>query len=276
MPFISSVIITFNEEQNIEKCILSAWAVSDEVIVVDSYSNDRTVEIAKELGAIVHLEKFRGYIGQKNFAISLASHNYVLVLDADEVLDTTLISAIQEAKKTLQFRAYSMNRCTNFCGHFIRHGLWYPDKKIRFFDRSIAKWGGMNPHEKIQFQGHFPVKHLPGEILHYSFTSIEDLVWQNNRFSTIAASSLYANNIRSSWYKILVHPTWAFMNGYFFRLGFLDGASGFFIAVHTAHQVFMKYTKLYKLQLQFKKSHSPTLVKPISTEKKNLPEKSIN
>ncbi|HMU47984.1 MAG TPA: glycosyltransferase family 2 protein [Chitinophagaceae bacterium] len=276
MPLLSCVIITFNEEQNIERCIRSAWKVADEVIVVDSFSNDKTIEIAKELGATIYLEKFRGYIGQKNFAISLATHNYILSLDADEALDNTLTASILEVKKTLQYRAYSMNRCTNFCGRFIRHGLWYPDKKIRLFDKTIAKWGGLNPHEKIQFNGHFPVKYLSGEILHYSFNSIDDLVWQNNRLSTIAAASLYVNNKRSSWYKILIHPAWAFLNGYFFRLGFLDGASGFSIAIHTAHQVFMKYSKLYRMQTENKKNYSSTLVKPISAEKKNFPEKSIN
>ena len=155
-----------------------------------------------------------------------------------------------------------MNRCTNYCGRFIRHGLWYPDRKIRLFDKSIASWGGLNPHDKIQLKGKFKPHHLQGNILHYSFNTTEDLVWQNNRLSSIAAASLYANGIRSSWYKMLVRPAWTFIKGYLLRLGFLDGADGFSIAIHTSHQVFQKYNKLYRLQ-RSKQGPVATLAKPI-------------
>ncbi len=245
---LSVAIITFNEEQNIERCIRSVKAIADEIIVLDSFSTDRTVDIARSYGAIVHQEKFRGYIGQKNYAMKLASHNYILSLDADESLDQKLIASIQEAKKTFSHRAYVMNRCTNFCGRFIRHGLWYPDKKIRLFDRTVARWGGLNPHDKISLEENFLAYPLEGDILHYSFSSVEDLVWQNNRLSSIAASSLYAKGMKSSWFKMLLHPAWAFINGFFLRLGFLDGFDGFSIAIHTSHQVFQKYSKLYRLQ----------------------------
>jgi glycosyltransferase involved in cell wall biosynthesis len=261
---LSVVIITFNEELNIGRCIESVREIADEVIVLDSYSTDRTVEIASSLGAIVHREKFRGYIGQKNFAIQLASHNYILSLDADEALDEKLVTAILDAKKDFSHRVYRMNRCTNYCGHFIRHGLWYPDKKIRLFDRRIAQWGGLNPHDKIQVSQHFPVKQLDGDILHYSFHTPDDLVWQNNRLSSIAASSLYNNGTRSTWWKILSRPTWAFINGYILRLGLLDGMDGFTIAVNTSHQVFLKYSKLYRLQ------RSRPVAKPLIIEKKSV------
>jgi glycosyltransferase involved in cell wall biosynthesis len=245
---LSVVIITFNEEHNIERCIRSVREVADEIIVLDSFSTDQTVDIARSLGAIVHQEKFRGYIGQKNLAIQLASHDYVLSLDADEALDEKLAASILGVKNDFTRRAYRMNRCTNYCGHFIRHGLWYPDSKIRLFDRRCARWAGMNPHDKIEVDHNFSVGRLEGDILHYSFSTPEDLVWQNNRLSSIAAASLYARGQRSSWFKILVRPAWAFINGYFFRLGFLDGFDGFVIAVHTSHQVFMKYSKLHRIQ----------------------------
>src|SRR5688572_23765446 len=217
---LSVVIITFNEETNIGRCIESVKGVADEIIVLDSYSTDRTASIARELGAVVYYEKFRGYIGQKNYAIQLATHNYILSLDADEALDPKLAQSILEAKKTFSHRAYRMNRCTNYCGHYIRHGLWYPDKKIRLFDRRIAQWGGLNPHDRILLGGKFPVKHLKGDILHYSFDKPEDLVWQNNRMTSIAAASMYANGRRSSWFKMLVNPSWAFFYGYICKLGF--------------------------------------------------------
>ena len=248
MQLLSVVIITFNEEQNIARCIDSVKMLADEIIVLDSYSTDATADIAREMGACVYREKFRGYIGQKNLAMQFASHDYILSLDADEALDPQLARSILREKETFQFRAYKMNRCTNFCGRYIRHGLWYPDAKIRLFDRRIGKWGGLNPHDKVQLAEGFAVKKLEGDILHYSFNSVDDHVWQNNRLSSIAAASMYHSGKRSSWFKMLVRPAWAFVNGFFLRFGFIDGRDGFIIAVNTAHQVFLKYTKLYSLQ----------------------------
>lgn len=265
---LSAVIITYNEEQNIYRCIESVKRVADEIIVLDSHSTDATVEIARSLGAIIHFEKFRGYIGQKNHAIQLASHDYILSLDADEALNETLITSILDAKQNFHQRIYQMNRCTNYCGKFIRHGLWYPDRKIRLFDRRVAQWGGLNPHDKIIVNPGYEVVRLKGDILHYSFKMPDDLIWQNNRLSSISAASLYAKGSRSSWFKMLVNPSWAFINGYFLRLGFLDGFSGFSIAVHTAHQVFLKYSKLYRLQKN-RPMQAPPLTKPIMHEKKS-------
>jgi glycosyltransferase involved in cell wall biosynthesis len=262
MQPLSVVIITYNEEQNIARCINSVKSLADEIIVLDSYSADRTVEIARSLGAIIYQERFRGYIGQKNFAMQLASNNYILSLDADEALDDELAASIMEAKESFPHRAYRMNRCTNYCGRFMRHGLWYPDKKIRLFDRRIAKWEGLNPHDKIGLQQGFTFHHLKGNILHYAFDTIEDLIWRNNRISSIAAVSLYNTGLRSSWYKMTVRPAWAFLNGYFFRLGFLDGFEGFSFAVNTAHQVFLKYSKLYKLN---RSSKQKKVASPLTT-----------
>ena len=256
---LSVVIITFNEEQNIRRCIQSVEKVADEIIVLDSYSRDNTVAIARGLGAVIYKENFRGYIGQKNFAMQLASNNYILSLDADEALDDQLVASILEAKENFHHRAYRMNRCTSYCARFMHHGLWYPDKKIRLFDRRVAKWGGLNPHDKIELMNGFTYQHLKGNILHYAFDTAEDLVWRNNRISSIAAMSLYTTGRRSSWYKMLVRPAWAFLNGYFFRLGFFDGFEGFSFAINTAHQVFLKYSKLYKLQQasKHKKASAP-------------------
>lgn len=275
MQPLSVVIITFNEEQNIARCLNSVRSLADEVIVLDSYSTDNTVAIARSFGATVYFEKFRGYIGQKNLAMQYASNNYILSLDADEALDERLAASILEEKKSLLHRAYSMNRCTSYCGHFIRHGLWYPDRKIRLFDRRVAKWGGLNPHDKIVVQEGFPVCHLQGDILHYSFNSVDDHIWQNNRLSSIAATSLYNIDKRSSWFKMLVRPAWAFINGYFFRRGFLDGADGFTIAVNTAHQVFLKYNKLYRMQRAKKTKASASLTRPLLPEKRSAAEGSF-
>lgn len=266
MHKLSAVIITYNEEANIGRCIESVRAVADEIIVLDSFSTDHTVAIAQSLGARVYQEKFRGYIGQKNLAIRYASYDHILSLDADEALDSTLVQSILEAKEDFTHAAYRIRRCTNYCGRYIRHGLWYPDPKIRLFSRRKARWGGLNPHDRILLPPGTPVKKLKGNILHYSFRTPEDLVWQNNRLSSIAASSLYAHGRKSSWFKMTIRPAWAFLNGYFLRLGFLDGADGFTIAVNTAHQVFLKYSKLYRLQRLQQRTAAP--LKPVIAETK--------
>lgn len=264
MP-LSAVIITFNEELNIARCIRSLKVVADEIIVLDSFSTDNTAILARSLGATVYQEKFRGYIGQKNLALQFATHNYVLSLDADEALDDRLTSSILEEKKSFSHQAYHMKRCTNFCGHFIRHGLWYPDNKIRLFDKRIARWGGINPHDKIELDLGFKAHSLQGDILHYSFNSVDDLIRQNNRLSSIAASSHFIKGKRSSWFKMLIRPSWAFLNGYILRAGFLDGADGFFIAAHTAHYVFQKHSKLFHLQQSRNRQQQTPLIKSIQT-----------
>lgn len=270
MQPLSVIIITFNEEANIGRCIRSVKNLADEIIVLDSGSTDRTVAIAKSLAATIHQLPFKGYIEQKNYAMQLAAYDHILSLDADEALDDTLAASIVKVKRQLHGKAFSMNRCTNFCGRFLRHGLWYPDRKIRLFDRRIAKWGGLNPHDKIIVQKDIPVQHLAGDILHYPFNSLEDHAHRNNRISSIAAGSLYKTGQRSSWYKILVHPAWAFINGYFLRFGFLDRFEGLSFAVNTAHQVFLKYCKLYQLQKSGSLKKHPAVTKLLVSEKKQV------
>lgn len=253
MQNISVVIITYNEEGNIERCIDSAKKVADEVLILDSFSSDNTVAIARSKGAIVHQERFRGYIEQKNLALQLTSHQYVLCLDADEALDDTLANSIIESKVKMDAQAYSMNRCTNYCGRFIRRGLWYPDRKLRLFDKGIGVWGGLNPHDKVILSKAVRIHHLKGDLLHYSYDSIEDHVSQNNKFSSISAQALYEAGKRTSLFKIIFNPVWAFFHGYFLRLGFLDGFYGFIIAVNISHLTFLKHSKLMMLQ-RLKKS----------------------
>ncbi len=257
MNFLSVLIITLNEEKNIARCIDSVKCIADEVIVLDCFSTDHTVKIAHSKGAIVHQQKFKGYIEQKNCVLQLASYDFILSLDADEAIDKKLSDAILKEKEHFIYSAYRMNRCNNYCGRFIRHGLWYPDRKIRLFDRRFARWGGMNPHDKIELADHCSIKHLPGDILHFSYNSIEEHIQQNNRLSTIAAHSLYKSGKRIHRIRLLVNPGWAFFKGYFLRLGFLDGFYGFIIAVNTSHQTFLKYIKLYHLQRSVTKKTIP-------------------
>ncbi|MBI2731653.1 MAG: glycosyltransferase family 2 protein [Sphingobacteriales bacterium] len=249
MTPLSVVIITYNEEKNIGRCISSVKNIADEIIVLDSFSADNTVSIAKEMGATIYQQPFAGYIEQKNKALGFARHQYVLSLDADEAIDAELEKSILVLKKNISFKGYTVNRCTYYCGKFIRHGSWYPDKKLRLFDNHIARYGGVNPHDFVVFDSPpQPVAHLKGEILHYSYNSLDEHIIQNNRFSTIAAEAYFKKGKRSGWFKIIINPAWAFVNDFFFRRGFLNGFYGFIIAKNIAHMTFMKYYKLYALQ----------------------------
>ncbi len=248
MEQLSVVIITYNEEANIGTCIDSIKGVADEIIVLDSFSTDDTIKIAREKGAKIWQQEFAGYIEQKNRALALASNRFVLSLDADEVLSEKLNASISKAKETFTFSAYKMNRCANYCGEFIRHGTWYPSKKIRLFDKKIGYWGGINPHDKVVFNQPVAVKHLEGDILHYSFRTIADHIAQNNRFSSIAANSLLEAGRKTSRLNIFINPAWAFLNGYLFHAGFLNGKKGFAISVNQARYTYLKHRKLFNLQ----------------------------
>lgn len=248
MQPISAVIITFNEEKNIARCIASLKGIADEIIVLDSFSTDQTVLIAKELGAIVKQQKFTGYIEQRNSSIGLASNNYVLCLDADEELSEQLKQSILTEKIQFKYDGYVMNRCSNYCGKFIKHGAWYPDRKFRLFNRTLAKVVGENPHDRIDFTGAGRLGRLKGDLLHYSYYTLEEHIYQNNRFSTISAEAYFKKGKKFTLLRLLFNPTWAFFNGYVLRLGFLDGIRGFIIAKNIAHLTFMKYYKLYALE----------------------------
>jgi glycosyltransferase involved in cell wall biosynthesis len=253
MKSLSAVVITWNEENNIGRCIDSLRHVADEIIVLDSYSTDKTVAIAREKGAIIKQENFTGYIEQKNKALLLTTHDYVLSLDADEMLSKKLIDSILEAKKEFKYQAYFMNRYNNYCGRFIKHGLWYPNQKLRLFDKRIASWGGMNPHDKIELKENKTARFLQGDILHFGYDTIHEHMHRNQELSSIAAWSLFEDGKKQYWPKIILSPVWSFFNGYFLRLGFLDGYYGLVIALLTANQSYLKYQKLRRLQKQNKK-----------------------
>ncbi|HXB28557.1 MAG TPA: glycosyltransferase family 2 protein [Puia sp.] len=247
MEKLSVVIITYNEEKNIGRCIDSIKTLADEILILDSNSDDETVSIAESRGAIVKQESFKGFIQMKNRAIQLAGNDYILSLDADEALDPVLAESIRKVKENFSSGAYRMNRCTNYCGQFIRHGTWYPDRKIRLFDRRIAQWGGINPHDKIVLKENITVEQLRGDILHFSYYTIAEHVAQNNKFSTIAAESLFANGKRTSLFNIIINPLWAFIHSYFIKAGLLDGLYGFVISIQISHMTFLKHIKLYLL-----------------------------
>jgi glycosyltransferase involved in cell wall biosynthesis len=260
MEKLSATIITFNEEENISGCIDSLWQVADEIIVLDSFSTDRTLSIAINKGAIVKQAAFIGYIEQKNLALSFCQHNFVLSLDADERISKKLARSILAAKRNFRSPAYFMNRYNRYCGKFINHGLWYPNRKIRLFDKRIAKWGGANPHDKIIIPSDTHCGFLKGDILHFAYETFKDHKMRNEEISSIAARSLLTSGKHVPWWKIILSPAWSFLHGYIIRLGFLDGYPGLVIAFMTANQSFLKYNKLRILRQQEKERISTSTI----------------
>jgi glycosyltransferase involved in cell wall biosynthesis len=245
---LSAVIITLNEESNIGDCIESLQGVADEILIVDSFSTDRTEEICAKYDVRFVKNKWDGYVAQRNFAQELASCPVLLNIDADERLSLPLKDSIlKEKEKGFPFKGYSMNRFNNYCGQWIKHGHYYPDRKIRLYHKNAGKIGGINPHESVQLFGDVAVKKLNGDILHYSFRTLSEHLSQMNKFSSIAAQSLFIMGKRPSLLKPFLSSFWAFFNGYILRLGFLDGIYGYVIARNNAMYSFFKYAKLNEL-----------------------------
>lgn len=242
-------IITYNEENNIGRCITSVLPIADEILVVDSYSKDKTEEISKSLGAKFIANPFGGYIEQKNVALNLATHEYVLSLDADEALSPELVEEIKKIKSNFQLDGYKFNRLTNYNGHWIRHSGWYPDTKLRLVKKSKALWRGENPHDILQMNNHEKVGFLKGDLLHYSYASITAHVTQTDKFTTIAAHAAFKQGKRSSVFKIVTRPMFKFLRDYFFKRGFLDGRYGFVICCINSLYALLKYAKLHELQM---------------------------
>jgi glycosyltransferase involved in cell wall biosynthesis len=241
---ISGVIITFNEERNIERCINSLKPVCDEIVVVDSFSTDRTKEIAQGLGAIFIENKWNGFLDQKNFAQSKASHDYVLQLDADEELSDKLQSEVLRVKNDWKHDGYFFNRYTNFCGKWINHSGWYPDAKLRLYDRRKGLWSGLDPHPGVKMDEDASIGKIKGDILHYSFTSYEDLVNVSASYAKQAAMAMKQMDKRTSNFKMIVSPPVRFLNDYFIKGGFKDGFEGFIICKTSAYYTFLKYMYL--------------------------------
>lgn len=247
---VSVVIITYNEELNISRCIESVKAWADEVLVVDSGSTDRTCEIANMMGARIIHHAFEGHIEQKNVATSQAKNDWVLSLDADEAVDDLLSSEIQKVMENPQADGYTMNRLNNYCGKFIYHGAWYPDIKLRLWNRHKGKWTGINPHDRFEMQPGCVLSHIQGNILHYSYQTVAGHKKKAEYFATIAADAYFKAGKRSNIWKLFVHPASRFIRDYILKAGFMDGKKGWQIASITTYEVFKKYRKLLKLQKQ--------------------------
>ena len=241
---LSAAIITYNEERNLERCLQSLVDVVDEIVVVDSFSTDQTEAIANRHGARFMTHAFEGHIQQKNYALEQTTGDFILSLDADEALDESLRAAILELKKNPTADGYSMNRLTNYCGHWVRHCGWYPDSKVRLVKRGCARWTGVNPHDRLDLIGDSKATHLRGDILHYSYYTREDHLRQIEYFGNIASRELHVQGKRISMPMVVAKVIAQFVKSYVLKTGFLDGGTGFTISRLSAYATWRKYTML--------------------------------
>ncbi len=246
MQKLTVTVITKNEERNIARCLQSIKEIADEIVVVDSGSTDKTENICKEHNAKFFFKLWEGYSVARNHAASLATNNWILSLDADEAISDKLKESIIQLKKTDKMETGSLKRLTNYCGHWIRHCGWYPDLKIRLYDKSIFKWEGII-HEEIIPKPKKSIL-LKGDLLHYSYYTISEHIQQADRFTTITAQVAFEKGKSSNIFKILFSPILKFIKSYLLQLGFLDGIHGFIVCRISANATFYKYLKLWKLQ----------------------------
>jgi glycosyltransferase involved in cell wall biosynthesis len=188
---LSVVIISFNEEKNIARCLESVKDIADDIVVVDSFSKDNTESICKQYPVRFFTHPFEGHRQQKTYAASLAAFNHILSLDADEALSEELKSNIKKVKENFAADGYYLNRLNSYCGKWIRHSAWYPDKKLRLFDKTKGYWGGVNPHDKYLMKEDAKTAHLTGDLLHYTFHTVHQHIETVNSFSTIAAKQRF-------------------------------------------------------------------------------------
>ncbi|MBL7854505.1 MAG: glycosyltransferase [Cyclobacteriaceae bacterium] len=241
---LSAIIITFNEEKNIGRCIDSLNAVADEIVVVDSFSTDKTREIALAKGARVIENAFHSHIDQKNFALAQATYDHVLSLDADEYLSEQLTKSILQAKSTWSFEAYSMNRLSSYGGKWMKVGAWYPDRKLRLWNRKFGVWGGDNPHDQVILnERKIKVKHLSGDLLHEAYENAADLLAKVQSYSNIFADEK-RYRLKSSAFKVFYKTFYSFVSNFFLKRGILGGFEGAVIAISNTNYTFYKYSKL--------------------------------
>lgn len=247
-PPLSAVLITYNTGDQLAPCLRSL-AFADEIIVVDSGSDDATRDVAREHGATVFEEAWRGFGAQKRFAVDQATHDWVLCIDADEEVSPALASAIRSALRDAQHGAYRMPRSNRFMGRYLRHGEGFPDWSLRLFDRRRAQWSDDAVHEKVIATG--SVGRLPERavLMHHSAESLATYLDKQNRYTSLQADALFRHGARANVWRLLMSPTLRFVKFYVIRLGFLDGLPGLVHIAIGCFNSFAKYAKLRAMQI---------------------------
>jgi glycosyltransferase involved in cell wall biosynthesis len=247
MSEISAVIITFNEERNIARCIESLLPVMDEIIIIDSFSTDNTKEICSAYPVKFIENNWLGYSQTKNFGNSLATFNYIFSIDADEALSESLQQEILTLKKGKLNGVYKVNRLTNYCGKWIYHSGWFPDWKIRLFPKEFSKWNNAIVHEELEFSHSLPEEKFQSVLEHYSYFSHEQHQQKADNYSLLTAKKYFDQKKKSMFFSPCLSGLSRFISMYIIKLGFLDGRSGFIIAKISAKSNFLKYKELNRL-----------------------------
>ncbi len=239
-------MICFNEEDTIERC-LESLSFCDEIVVVDSGSTDRTLELCARYTDRVIEQEFLGYVKQKNFALEQATHDWVVSLDADEELTLEAAQSLQAAvaQNDGSVAGYRLERITHFLGVWHDRGEWSGDWQLRVFPRSRGHWTGRDPHDRVEVAG--TVRPLSGQLRHYNYRDLSDHLDTINRFSARLAREMYDEGLRFRLLDLLLRPVGRFFKGYLLRRGFQKGLPGFLVSVSTAYYVCMKYAKLWEL-----------------------------
>ena len=246
-PPISAYVITKNEAAKLGDCLRSLnWA--DEIVVVDDFSTDGTPDICKVSGVSFHQHAFSSFRDQKSHAMSLASHDWVLELDADERVSDEMKRAIQSLAPDDfgRYDCFEFKRKTRFWGKWVKHSSFYPDYKARLYCRARGAWNNANVHER--FIPHGITKKLDGDILHEQDLDLHTYLLRVARYAQMSAADYFENGRRAKWHHVSVRPATTFFQRYFIRLGFLDGVQGFVISVMGAIGTFLKYMRLYEIQ----------------------------
>lgn len=246
---LSVCIICLNEEHSIEGCLRSvSWC--EEIIVVDSGSTDRTVELARKYTDKVMFHEWPGYVAQKNYALEQATGDWILSLDADERCTPELKAAIERGLlESSGVAGFEVRRHVKYLGRWINHSGWYPDWKLRVVRKGKARWGGIDPHDKLLPDG--PVRKLDGEIHHFTYRDFAHHIRIINHFSDVTSAELQKQGSRWPVFQAIVHPPWKFFECFVWNLGFLDGFPGFVIAVGSSFYVFARYVKLWERRKAF-------------------------
>lgn len=244
MAKLSVTIITRNEEADLGAALESVcWA--DEIVVVDSGSTDRTVEIARRFTAQVTVHPWQGYVGQKNLAASMTTNDWVLSLDADERVTPELAASIRAALTNPTDAAYRCSRVAWHLGQWIRSTDWYPDRQVRLYDKRQAEWSGRHVHEALAVRG--SIGTLAGELQHYPYRDIADHLETIDRYTTLAAKQMHEQGRRPGLPAMVLQPLFAFSRNYLLRGGLRDGRTGFVISAMNAYYVFLKFAKTWEL-----------------------------
>jgi glycosyltransferase involved in cell wall biosynthesis len=247
MPKISAVIITYNEELFIDNCLSSLEGIADEIVVVDSFSTDATEEICKKHNVTFIKHAFEGFRDQKNFALQLATYKNIISLDADEALSERLRESILAIKDKWEYDGYLFNRRSNYCGKWISHSEWYPDRQLRLFYTDHGKWGELNLHEKFLMSNGATVGKLKGDLLHWPFSSLQDHIDKMNKYSRIGSEEFHKAGRKASPLTPYIHFFWGFFRSYIINRGFLDGRNGYLICSMYAKSTYKKYKRLRQL-----------------------------